>query len=168
MGNFAITKAVFTAQDMDRIDKRFLSYIEKWQIVEQYAGSNVVIPDGVSSTITPFNYYEVVDKPDQTQNEKQLSLWCGWQDPTMGNYDQEVIINLRIAGTDVLLTNGQGVVSAEILKSGGAPMQVTFNGKPVTTFTDTITVPASGWFCPARTIQVTNGYQTVANMASLL
>lgn len=84
--NNAITNAHFTPDQMKTIDSRFISFIKGWSISETYKGANVVIPD-----INPFNYYEVLDKPGQTENEKQLSLWCGWTgSSSQGDYDAEV------------------------------------------------------------------------------
>lgn len=153
MQNFAITKANL---DVSRIDSRFLKYLSGWKLVETYKNNTVVIPDYV-----PFNYYAVYDKPGETENELQLSIWCGWASRSNGKdidalYDAEAIINLRIEGTDVLLGNA-GTVKAEILKSGGAPMQLYFNGKEITDFVVKVV------FVP-----LTNGYQTVSDMSKFL
>jgi hypothetical protein len=137
------------------IDPRFKPFLDKWQIIETYKGTQVTIPGSSNSSVTPFNYFEVTDKPGQTENEKQLSLWCGWQGQD-GNYDAEVIINLRIDGLDVLNPNVKNV-KAEIIKSGGAPMKVYFNNKFITDFTD------RGWFS-----NTPNGYQTISDMTVYL
>jgi len=155
--NFTISKPNFSNEDLARVDSRFLPFINGWSVSETYDNKPVIIPD-----IVPFNYYEVTDKPanDIKDNEKELSLWCGWAGRSNGKdidglYDAEVIINLRIAGEDVLNANAKKV-SAEIIKSGGAPMQVNFNGKFVTDFTSQF------WFT-----KVPNGYQTVDDMNNL-
>jgi hypothetical protein len=153
--NFAITSHKFTQDQMNRIDPRFFPFIDHWMVRELYKGQTVTIPSG-SSTISIFNYFEVTDKPGEIENEKQLSLWCGWQGID-GNYDAEVMINLRIDGTDVNRTDRKGTVKAEIIKSGGAPMKVWFNGKLITDFTD------KGWFSITP-----NGYQTVHDMSVYL
>ena len=97
--NFAITKAPL---DSSKIDARFLPYLTNWKVIETYKENTVEIPDYV-----PFNYYAVYDKPGETENELQVSIWCGWAGRSDGKnidslYDDEVIINLRIEGTDVL------------------------------------------------------------------
>src|SRR5690349_16361618 len=127
MPNFAFTSPNLTFLQLTKIDQRFKRFMTGWKVVEIYKGNTVIIPDYV-----PFNYFEVTDKPDGIENEKQLSIWCGWAGRTNrvdidGLYDAEVIINLRISGQDVLGTGDS--VTAEILKSGGAPMQVYWNDK---------------------------------------
>ena len=144
----AVTNAHFTQDQMNMIDTRFLPFIKNWKIEETYKNKKVAIPD-----INPFNYYEVLDKPGQIENEKQLSLWCGWTgNSQQGDYDAEVIINLRIEGQNVLNLNANKV-SAEIIRSGGAPMKVYFNNKFVTDFTS-----------PFLLTRVPNGYQTIDDM----
>lgn len=164
--NTAVTNAHFTPDQIKLIDSRFLPFMKDWTIEETYKNQNVVIPD-----INPFNYYEVLDKPGETENEKQLSLWCGWTgNSPSGDYDAEVIINLRIDGKNALNQNVKKV-SAEILRSGGAPMKVNFNNKLVTDFTQMVTVPVQnpGWFCPKTvTAIISNGYQTVDDMNTYL
>ncbi|MDE1770434.1 MAG: hypothetical protein KGI28_07790 [Thaumarchaeota archaeon] len=163
--NFTISKPNFSSADLARVDKRFLQFITGWSISETYDGNTVIIPD-----IIPFNYFEVTDKPvdDIKDNEKEVSLWCGWARRSNGKdidglYDAEVIINLRIDGADALNEDPNVQVKAEILKSGGAPITVSWNNKLVTDFTSVIPVTCPGsWFSPgtSQNVIVTNGYQT--------
>ena len=154
---FAITKSHFTTSDYERIDCRFKAYLDDWKVVEYYKGRYVTIPGTWNAEIFPFNYYEVVKiatdpNSNEDENEKELSLACGWRDVSKGMYDREVQINLRIEGRDVLSERNR--VKAEIIKCGGAPMEVFFNGNLITNFTHDI------WWQ-----KYTNGYQTVDDMS---
>ena len=55
-------------------------------------------------------------------------MWAHWP-----GYDHECEVNLFIRGKDVLSNNGYKV-SAEILKAGGADMELYYDDKLVTTF----------------------------------
>ncbi len=152
---FAITKSQFTVEDYRRIDSRFLPYLDDWLVVEEYKGKTVRIPGTWNSSISPFNYYEVIKlagdpNSREEENEKELSLACGWKNNT-GLFDREVQINLRIEGKNVL--NGSSKVSAEIIKCGGASMKVYFNNKLITNFSS-----KAWWY------SIENGYQTIPNM----
>lgn len=122
--------------DYDKIDQRFDKYLKGWKLVEYYKGDMVVIPDDWKSDIFPYRYFEVVKKPgdvnfrpDEQENEKCLCLWAGWK-----GYDDECDIRLWIRGKNVLDTT-KTKVSAEIFKTGGAPMKLFFNDILVTNFT---------------------------------
>jgi len=159
---FAITKTHFTNEGYRRIDPRFLPYLDDWSIVQLYKGKIVKIPGTWNAEIWPYNYYEVIKHPDdpnvgrsQEENEKELSLACGWRDGS-GMYDREVQINLRIEGKQVLdIANCR--VKAEIIKMGGASMKVYFNGNLITDFYDHI------WWSNNP-----NGYQTISDMSIYL
>ena len=145
--------------DLQKIDARFGPYLENWKVIEDYKGIKVYIPGQWNAEIFPFNYYEVIKKPTdpnsgEDENEKELSLACGWRDSN-GMYDREVQINLRIEGKDVL--SGSDRVRAEIIKCGGAYMKVYFNNHFITDFKD------SGWWS-----KMDNGYQTVSDMSVYL
>ena len=159
---FAITKNHFTNEDYRMIDTRFMPYLDDWRIVQLYKGKQVNIPGTWDAEIWPYNYYEVIKHPDdpnvgrqQEENEKELSLACGWRDGS-GMYDREVLINLRLAGKSVLNLSDCRV-RAEIIKSGGAPMRVYFNNQLITDFHDHI------WWSKSK-----NGYQTIGDMSIYL
>ena len=152
---FAITRPRFTAADYRRIDPRFIAYLDDWKVVERYKGETITIPGTWNSEIFPFNYYQVIKvsgdpNNNEEENEKELSLACGWRDQ-LGMYDREVQINLRIEGRDVLSDSDR--VKSEILKCGGADMQVWFNMQFITDFTDRV-----WWY------KIENGYQTISDM----
>jgi len=152
---FAITKAQFTASDYRDIDPRFIEYLDDWLVIEHYKGDIIQIPDTWNSAIFPYNYYEVIKvagdpNNSEEENEKELSLACGWRND-LGMFDREVQINLRIEGKDVRSDSDR--VKAEIIKCGGAGMEVYFKGKIITSFKDKV-----WWYT------VDNGYQTVSDM----
>jgi len=156
---FAITKNRFLFDDFIRIDARFEPYLDEWKVVEDYKGEKIFIPGTWNAEIFPFNYYEVIKiagDPNfkEEENEKELSLACGWRDST-GIYDREVQINLRIEGKDVV--SGSDRVRAEIIKCGGAYMKVYFNNHFITDFKDSV------WWS-----KMDNGYQTVSDMSVYL
>ena len=141
--------------DYRRIDSRLQAYMDEWLVVEEYKGNLIKIPGTWNAEIWPFNYYEVIKvagdpNSSEEENEKELSLACGWRD-SRGMFDREVQINLRIDGKDVLGNSDR--VKAEIIKCGGAKMRVYYNDQLVTDFTD------KTWWC-----SVDNGYQTVSDM----
>lgn len=129
MTNFAISKPHFSPEDFSKIDSRFLGYLRGWKVTETYKDKLVTIPLYII-----FNYFEYTDTPNEM--EKQVSIWCGWNHDTNGItdglMDAEVIINLRLENDAV--ANNTDDVHAEILKSGGAQMQVFWNGTLVTDF----------------------------------
>ena len=152
---FAISRPQFTAADYRRIDSRFYDYMDHWKVIEQYKGETITIPGTWNAEIFPFNYYQVIKvsgdpNNNEEENEKELSLACGWRNQ-LGMFDREVQLNLRINGKDVLGDSDK--VSAEIIKCGGANMQVYFKGKLITNFKDKI-----WWYT------VDNGYQTISDM----
>ena len=157
---FAFTKTNWNNEDYRRIDVRFLPYLDDWKIVQHYKGKIVTMPGTWNAEIWPFNYYEVVKvegDPNRNveENEKELSLACGWKD-NVGMYDREVQINLRLEGKQVLELNDVRV-RAEIIKCGGAPMKVYFNNYLITDFYDHI------WWSKSK-----NGYQTISDMSIYL
>ena len=159
---FAITKTNFSNEDYRRIDPRFMPYLDDWKVVQHYKAKIVTIPGTWNAEIWPFNYYEVVKHPDdpnvgrgQEEDEKELSLACGWRDGS-GMYDREVLINLRLEGKAVLDPTDTRV-RAEIIKCGGAPMKVYFNNQLITDFYDHI------WWSKNP-----NGYQTINDMSIYL
>jgi hypothetical protein len=152
-----ISKVPFTDADLSKVDQRLLPFIHSWLVKEIYHNKQVIIPDYVV-----FNYFEAVNKPEGiAEDEKQLAIWCGWAGRSNGKdidglYDAEVIITLAINGADA--TSGKLCpIHAEILKSGGASMEVLFNGSLVTDFQDKIL-----WF------KTTNGYQTIPDMRKFI
>jgi len=157
---FAITKANFNDSDYRRIDPRFIPYLDGWKVIESYKGDVVTIPGTWNAEIWPFNYYEVVKvsgdpNSNQDENEKELSLACGWKD-NVGMYDREVQINLRLEGKQVK-DIGDTRVRAEIIKCGGAPMRVYYNDHILTDFNDKL------WWSKNA-----NGYQTISDMSIYL
>ena len=156
---FAFTKANWNNEDYRKIDPRFLPYLDDWKVVQQYKGNIVTIPGTWNAEIWPFNYYEVIKvsgDPNRNieENEKELSLACGWRGN--GMYDREVLINLRLEGKQVLELDDVRV-RAEIIKCGGAPMKVYFNDYLITDFYDKM------WWSKSK-----NGYQTVSDMSIYL
>ena len=159
---FAFTKANWNNEDYRKVDVRFLPYLNDWKVVQQYKGNIVTIPGTWNAAIWPFNYFEVIKHPEdpnvgrgQEEDEKELSLACGWKDGS-GMYDREVLINLRLEGKAVKdLSDCR--VRTEIIKCGGAPMRVYFNNYLVTDFYDKI------WWSKSK-----NGYQTVSDMSIYL
>jgi len=157
---FTITKTHFSNQDYRRIDPRFIPYLDNWKVVQQYKGNTVTIPGTWNAEIWPYNYFEVVKltgdpNPNEDENEKELSLACGWRND-FGMYDREVIINLRLEGKQVKdLSDCR--VRAELVKCGGAAMKVYYNNHLLTDFRDKV-----WWYW------VDNGYQTVSDMSVYL
>ena len=120
----------------DYMDLRMIQFLEmhSWKLVQKYKNETVVIPGHPGSDVELVKYFQVVKKPgepfyseNQEDNEIGLTLWFGWP-----GYDHEVEVNLFIRGKDV--TGSRNVVSAEILKCGGAPMSVSYRGKVLTDF----------------------------------
>ncbi len=118
------------------MDLRMIQFLEmhSWKLVQKYKNETVVIPGHPGSDVELVKYFQVVKKPgepfyseNQEDNEIGLTLWFGWP-----GYDHEVEVNLFIRGKDV--TGSRNVVSAEILKCGGAPMSVSYRGKVLTDF----------------------------------
>lgn len=132
MKTFAIYP--FDTLDLDRIDKRLLPFVKNWKAVELYKNKTVTIPNTWDSKFTILNYFQVyksIDDPNPGEDENEIGMTIvgGWHP-----YDTEVIINLRISGKDVL-DNINYKVSAEILKSAGAPITLYHNDKLITDFT---------------------------------
>lgn len=125
----------FTSNDKVRIDDRLKKFTYGWFLHSVYVGESVDIPGHSDSDFSVVKYFEVVKKPgdpffrtDERDNEIGLTLWGWWP-----GYDHEVEVNLFIRGKDVL--SGKDKVSAEILKCGGAEMELYHNKKLVTNFT---------------------------------
>ena len=125
--------------DFDRfskeIDSRLDKYLKGWQLHETYFGDTVNIPGHTNSQFEPIRYFEVVKKEDEAfseygerDNEICLTLLAHWP-----GFDHECEVNLFIRGKDVLNKNSNKV-SAEIIRAGGAPMTVKWNGEEVTDF----------------------------------
>lgn len=123
----------FKKDDISKIDKRLIPFIQGWSITQKYNGQTVVIPGTWDSEITIVKYFQVIkDKddpnPGEEENEIGLRIEAGWWP-----YDTEVIIELRISGKDVL--DGTNNIHTEIYKAGGTSMKVYHNGKFLTNFT---------------------------------
>lgn len=122
----------YTKRDKSKIDPRLLPYLDGWKLVEQYKGKDIIIPPTWDSKFTVVKYFEVYKEandvnPGEEENEIGLRIEGGWWP-----YDTEVIIEMRIAGYDVL--DEVNKVSAEIYKAGGAPMKLYHDGKLITDF----------------------------------
>ena len=125
----------FTSNDKVRIDDRLRQFTYGWFLHTIYEGESVDIPGHTNSDFSVVKYFEVVKKPgdpfyrtDERDNEIGMTLWAWWP-----GYDHEVEINLFIRGKDVL--SGKNKVSAEILKCGGAEMELYHNNAHITNFT---------------------------------
>lgn len=122
-----------TTEEIARITPRLRDRMSGWSVHYPYKGTYVTIPDKWNSKLYPFQYAEIYktaeaeNNPGEAESEIQLYLGLGWP-----GCDFEVIIALRIAGTDVLKPNGK--VTAEIIKVGGADMLVKYRNKVVTDF----------------------------------
>lgn len=175
MPNRAIGMPGMSEADLAQVDPRLLKFLTGWKITEMDGGQLVIIPD-----VIPINYYydirtpgEPGYDPNHANDEMELTLWCGWKGgpPDTGQYDAEVLINLRIQGPAVTDPT-KNVVTAEITKQGSDSMIVYYNSKIVTNFTAPwpVSIPASGWFCKARNITITipQQYIVAPNMFSFL
>ena len=123
----------FTKEQTQKVDKRLLQFMENWKAIQTYKGKSVIIPGTWDSHFTILNYFQVIKtsdspNPGEDENEIGMTVLGGWFP-----YDVEVIINLRISGTDVL--DGTQRVSAEILKSAGSPIELYHNHIFLTDFT---------------------------------
>ena len=132
---FPDSKLVNFKDFKSKIDPRLEKYLEKWQLHETYFGDSVDIPGHKGSSFEPVRYFEVVKKEGEEfsefgerDNEICLTLLAHW-----AGYDHECEVNLFIRGTDVL-NKKSNKVSAEIIKTGGAPMTVKWDGKKITNF----------------------------------
>ena len=128
----------FKKSDISKIDERLIPFTQGWKVIQKYKGKTVLIPGTWNSKITIVKYYQVVKQEGdpntgEEENEIGLRIEAGWWP-----YDTEVIIELRISGYDVL--DGLNKVSAEILKSGGAEMELYYKDKLITNF------KSKGWF----------------------
>jgi len=119
----------------NKVDGRIKKFLKNWQLKSIYEGTSVDIPGHSNSSFDPIKYFQVVKKPgdpffreDERDNEIGLCLWAHWP-----GYDHECEVNLFIRGKDVLSNNGHKV-SAEILKAGGADMELYYDDKLVTNF----------------------------------
>ena len=150
--NFAVGISKLSSVDLARVDPRILKYISGWLVTENYKGKDVILPD-----YTPVNYFEALNKPEGIdEDEKQLTLWCGWAGRSNGKdidgqYDAEVIITISVNGK-ACHDSSINQVNIEVIKSGRASMTVTYNGRFVTDFMDKF------WF-----YSVPNGYQFFNN-----
>lgn len=125
----------FNYQDRERVDVRLQSYLDNWQLNTIYEGTPVNIPGHSNSRIDVIKYFQVIKRPgdpfyreDERDNEIGMTLWAWWP-----GYDHEVEINIFISGKAVL--NGKIKVHAEILKCGGASMELFHNDQFITNFT---------------------------------
>ena len=130
--------------DYNDIDSRLKPFLKNWQIKQNYKGKIVNIPNTWDSDVFPVKYFLEIKEPGEpnynpsySEDEIGLTLWAGWkEDDNSGSYDHEVEINLFIMQKDVHdQTNYK--VAAEILKAGGAKMEVYFKNKLVTDFLKT-------------------------------
>lgn len=170
--NFAFTSPSFSIDQIKRIDPRIWKFAQGWKIDEVYKNNTVTLPDYV-----PMNYYEVNHHPAGTPElERQLTIWCGWAGRSNGKdidglYDAEVILTLGINAADVLTTPDTPVkVNAQLMKSGGSPINVYYNNKLVTDFTTTWIASISyGWFGrKSVSTKQDKAYVTVADMRQYL
>ena len=116
----------------DKIDSRMIPYLHNWKVIEIYKNKTVTIPNDWNSTCDVVKYFQVVKRDNdpnagEEENEIGATIWLGWR-----GYDHEVEINLFIRGKDVLSHTRH--VSAEILKAGGASMQVYHKSRLITDF----------------------------------
>lgn len=131
--NISIGASPLTYEQIQLITPRIRERMEGWTVHYPYKGTYITIPDQWNSKLYPFQYAEIYktnkseDNPGEEESEIQLYLGLGWP-----SCDFEVIIALRIAGTDVLKPDGK--VTAEIIKVGGADMLVKYRNKVVTDF----------------------------------
>ena len=148
------SQSIFSLNEAEfqNIDVRLKPFLKGWKLTEEYENQHVEIPGTWDSAIFPFRYFVVVKKPgdqnykeDQSQNEICLCLWAGWRkyhnEYGWQVYDDECEIVLWISRKAVLDTT-QKKVSAEIFKTGGAPMKLFFHDKLVTDFKK----KEGGWF----------------------
>ncbi len=124
----------FNESDISKVDNRLIPFLTNWKAIQTYKGKSVIIPGTWDSHFTILNYFQVIKKPDspnpgEDENEIGMTILGGWFP-----YDVEIIINLRISGTDV--SDGTKRVSAEILKSAGSPIRLYHDGKFLTDFTE--------------------------------
>ena len=117
-------------------DDRMTPYLNGWSLWEHYdKDTHIPNQDDPTAQFEPVRYFKVIKKhgelnyrEDERDNEICLTLFAHWR-----GYDHECEVNLFITGPAVKSGKG-GKVSAEILKVGGAPMRVMWNGKTVTDF----------------------------------
>ncbi len=118
-----------------KIDPRLQDYLKDWQLEEKYFGDDVFIPGHTDSKFEPIRYFKVIKgekdafgEHGHRDTEMCLTLFAHWP-----GFDHECEVNLFIRNTDVL-DETVNKVSAEIIKTGGAPMTVKWRGKKVTDF----------------------------------
>lgn len=127
------TFSLFPFVNDSRIDKRIKPFLTGWKVIQNYKGKRVEIPNQWNSSEDVVKYFQVVktkNDPNNAEEENEIgaTIWLGWT-----GYDHEVEINLFIVGKDVL--SGANKVSAEIIKTGGAFMDLYHNGNWITNFT---------------------------------
>lgn len=134
MDTFSISAFPTMDEFKGKIDTRLLPFLDGWLLREVYHNDIVEIPGHPGSSFDPIKYFQVVKKPgepfyseSERDNEIGLTLWAHWK-----GYDHECEVNLFVAGKDVL--SGRNKVSAEILKTGGAKMELYWNNDLITTF----------------------------------
>lgn len=124
--------------DYANIDPRLKLYLHKWHAVQKYKGKTVEFYSDKKGTweaqIFPYRYFEVIKqpsddnyKPGGEEDEIVLCLWAGWP-----GYDDEIDIRLHLRGSDVKCKVNK--VSAEILNTGGAPIELYHNRKKICDF----------------------------------
>jgi hypothetical protein len=133
-GTFSISAFPDQSEIKERCDSRLTKFIDGWQLKSIYEGTTVDIPGFEGSIFNVIKYFQVIKKEgepfyreDERDNEIGMTLWAHWP-----GYDHECEVNLFIAGKDVL--NGTNKVSAEILKCGGADMELLREGRLITNF----------------------------------
>ena len=131
---FSISQFPTFEEIESRMDERLEPYLQGWMLREIYRNKVVEIPGHTDSKFEPIRYFKVVKKPgesfyskEQLDNEICLTLWAHWP-----GYDHECELNLFITGKDVL--DGTNKVAAEILKVGGAKMELYWHNILVTNF----------------------------------
>ncbi len=136
MYTFTVSSFPKYSEIKEKCDNRLIKFLDGWQLKSIYEGNIVNIPGFEGSSFDVIKYFQVVKKSgdpfyreDQRDNEIGMTLWAHWP-----GYDHECEVNLFIAGEDVL--NGNNHVSVEILKCGGADMELYWNEKLVTDFTE--------------------------------
>ena len=137
MDTFTISSFPTINEFETKVDDRIKPFLKNWQLKTIYEGTTVDIPGHSNSSFDPVKYFQVVKKPgepfyreDQRDNEIGLTLCAHWP-----GYDHECEVNLFIAGKGVLDKQNYKI-SAEILKAGDAKMNLYFNNKLITNFTE--------------------------------
>jgi len=134
------SKSIFSLdkKEYHDIDRRLKPYLKNWHAVQKYKGQTVTFYSDKKGTwgaeIFPYRYFEVIKQPTDDnfrpggeEDEIVLCLWAGWP-----GFDDEIDIRLHIRGSDV--KSGKNKVSAEILNTGGVPIELFRDGKKICEF----------------------------------